>query len=34
VGDGTAVLAGQAVGADRDDLVLPIARLATVAAAI
>jgi MATE family multidrug resistance protein len=34
VGDGAAVLAGQAVGADRDDLVLRIARLAMVATTI
>jgi multidrug resistance protein, MATE family len=34
VGEGAAVLAGQAVGADRDDLVLRVARLATVATSI
>ena len=34
VADGAAVLAGQAVGADRDDLVLRVARQATVATAI
>jgi len=34
VGEGVAVLAGQAVGANRDDLVLRVARLATVATTI
>ena len=34
VGEGAAVLAGQAVGADRDDLVIRIARLATAATTI
>jgi MATE family multidrug resistance protein len=34
VGEGAAVLSGQAVGADRDDLVLRIARHATVATTV
>jgi MATE family multidrug resistance protein len=34
VGEGAAVLAGQAVGADRDDLVVRIARLATKATTV
>jgi MATE family multidrug resistance protein len=34
VGEAVAVLAGQAVGANRDDLVVPVARLATVATSI